>query len=90
MHKGTDMNRKYMVIEHFFPGCKDAIYERFHARGRMLPEGLNYIDSWLTKDGNKCFQLIETANYSLFQEWIENWKDLGSFEIIELGPKPEA
>jgi len=47
-----------MVIEHFFPGCKDAIYERFHTKGRMLPEGLEYVDSWPTKEGDKCFQLM--------------------------------
>ena len=79
-----------MVIEDFFPGCLEAIYERFHSKGRMLPDGLIYLDSWLCSDGNKCFQLMETENYSLFQEWIEHWKDLGSFEIIELGEKPNS
>lgn len=80
----------YMVIEHFFPGCKDAIYERFHTKGRMLPKGLEYVDSWLTKEGDKCFQLMKTNDYVLFAVWIEQWKDLSSFEIIELGPKPES
>ena len=82
--------KKYMVIEHFFPGCKDKIYERFHAKGRMLPDGLLYIDSWLTKEGDKCFQLMEANHYSLLNEWIKNWEDLVRFEIVELGEKPEA
>lgn len=82
--------KKYMVIENFFPGCLEAIYDRFHTQGRMLPEGLSYIDSWLSSEGDKCFQLMETSNFSLFEKWIENWNDLGTFEIIELGPKPEA
>ena len=78
----------YVVIEHFYPNCKDAIYERFHEKGRMLPEGLEYIDSWLTKEGDKCFQLMRTDNFSLFEKWIRNWSDLGEFEIIAIGDKP--
>jgi hypothetical protein len=64
------------------------IYERFHQKGRMLPDGLIYFDSWLEKDGDRCFQLMETNDRSLFDLWIDRWKDLGRFEIIELGEKP--
>ena len=77
-----------MVIEHFAPGAKAKIYERFHEKGRMLPEGLLFIDSWLEKDGDRCFQLMETSDCSLFDAWIDRWKDLIRFEIIELGEKP--
>jgi hypothetical protein len=79
---------QFMVIESFLPGCKEKIYERFHKNGRMLPDGLAYIDSWLEKNGNRCFQLMRTNDPSLFQVWQENWKDLVSFEIIEIGGKP--
>ncbi|HEX4653127.1 MAG TPA: DUF3303 family protein [Candidatus Udaeobacter sp.] len=82
------MNR-YMVVEHFAPGAKSKIYERFHEKGRMLPTGLVYIDSWLEKDGNRCFQLMETSDRSLFDVWIDGWKDLARFEIVELGEKPK-
>ena len=82
--------KQYMVIEHFVPGCKEKIYERFHQEGRMLPEGLSYINSWLAKDGDRCFQLMETAEPSLFDIWIDNWKDLVRFEIVELGEKPRV
>ena len=80
--------KRYMVIEHFAPGATTKIYERFHQKGRMLPEGLIYIDSWLEKDGNRCFQLMETSDRSLFEAWADCWKDLVRFEIIELGEKP--
>ena len=80
--------KRYMVIETFLPGCKAKIYERFHARGRMLPAGLNYLDSWLEKDGDRCFQLMETNDAALFQDWIEHWEDLVSIEVVELGEKP--
>ncbi len=79
---------QYMVIETFLDNCAEKVYERFHNRGRMLPEGLVYLDSWLTKDGERCFQLMETERYELFQEWTKKWNDLTHFEIIKIGDKP--
>jgi hypothetical protein len=73
-----------MVVETFAPGCKAAVYDRFREKGRMLPDGLFYIDSWLEKDGDTCYQLMETGSPDLFDRWIERWKDLVSFEVIEL------
>ena len=81
--------KQYMVIETFFPGCKDAVYARFHRKGRMLPDGLVYVDSWLAKDGDRCFQLMATSDPSLFRVWFEHWQDLGTIEVIEIGDKPE-
>jgi Protein of unknown function (DUF3303) len=82
--------KQYMVIESFLPGCKDKVYERFHQKGRMLPEGLAYVNSWLEKDGARCFQLMETDDPSLFQVWVEQWNDLVAMEVVELGEKPSA
>ena len=79
---------KYMVIEHFRPGCVDKVYSRFQEKGRMLPEGLRYVDSWLSNDGLRCFQLMETSDRSLFDQWEAKWSDLVNFEIIEIGDKP--
>ena len=81
--------KQYMVIETFLPGCKEKIYERFFAKGRMMPEGLEYVNSWLEKDGDRCFQLMQTEDPSLFQIWLANWKDLMIAEIVELGEKPK-
>jgi hypothetical protein len=80
--------KRFLVIEHFAPGAKEKVYERFRAKGRMLPDGLAYIDSWLEKNGDRCFQLMETNDPALFDSWIQNWSDLVQFEIIELGEKP--
>ena len=80
--------KKYMVIETFLPNCKPKIYARFRTQDRMLPEGLVYLNSWLEKDGDRCFQLMETDDPSLFRAWTERWKDLVSFEVIEIGEKP--
>lgn len=82
--------KQYMVIERFRPGCKEAVYERFHQKGRMMPEGLAYINSWLEKDGDRCFQLMETDDPSLFQVWLDEWKDLVAMEVVALGDKPKT
>lgn len=74
----------YMVIEKFKTGCKDKIYERLKTKGRMLPDGLIYLDSWLEFQGKRCFQLMETDNEYLFNEWVKKWNDLVDFEIIPL------
>ncbi len=80
--------KRYMVIEHFRPRAKARVYARFHEKGRMLPAGLTYVDSWLEKDGDRCFQIMETRDPGLFAEWTRHWVDLVRFEIIELGEKP--
>ena len=80
--------KKFMVIEEFLPNCKEKVYERFNTLGRMLPNGLTYVDSWLEKNGNRCFQLMETDDPKLFQIWIDNWNDLVAFEVVEIGDKP--
>ena len=78
----------YMVVEHF----KDApeIYRRFAEKGRMIPEGLNYVSSWIDADFQKCFQLMETDNSELFDEWIANWNDLADFEVFPVMTSKEA
>lgn len=73
-----------MVIERFHEGRIDEIYQRFHTNGRMLPDGLYYVASWLSKEKNTCFQLMETSNSQLFKEWFSHWQDLTDFEIYPL------
>lgn len=82
--------QRYMVIENILPGSLDAVYARFHSKGRMLPDGLYYLDSWLESSGSRCFQLMETADPSLFSLWTSHWSDLVRFEIIPLRAKPQA
>ena len=79
---------RYMVIETTLENRLDEVYERFHRKGRMLPPALLYIDSWLEKDGNRCYQLMETDDPTLFEQWTQHWEDLTQFEIVEIGPKP--
>lgn len=81
--------KRYMVIEYFAAGGQSKVYERFRQKGRMLPDGLVYIDSWLEADGDRCFQLMETNDAALFDRWMDRWKDLIRFEIVELSEKPK-
>ena len=80
--------RTFMVIEHIRDGELGSVYERLAARGRMLPEGLLYVDSWLAADGDRCFQLMKTEDPVLFEQWTAQWTDLVDFEIVEIGAKP--
>jgi hypothetical protein len=80
----------YMVIEHFREGAAPEIYRRFREKGRMAPEGLRYVSSWVDLDYRRCFQVMETDDASLFEAWTRNWDDLGDFEIVPVRPSAEA
>ena len=72
----------YMVIETFTQGAR-LVYERAAERGRMLPPGLEYVDSWIDERRlDRCFQLMETEDPGLFDEWIAHWDDLAGFEVV--------
>jgi len=73
---------RYMLVEHYTSGPQ-PVYARAAERGRMLPDGLHYIDSWVVADDalDTCFQLMETDDPSLFDVWLDNWRDLGTFEL---------
>ena len=78
-----------MVIEDFVQGA-GPVYERAAAKGRMLPPGLLYLDSWVDARLDRCFQLMETDNPGLFSQWTAEWSDLVSFEIVPLLGSAEA
>ena len=78
----------YMVIEKFRPGKKSAVYDRYHAFGRMLPEGLDYVASRVETEGDRCFQIMRTQDRDLFAAWTSNWDDLVDFEIISISESP--
>jgi hypothetical protein len=80
----------FMVIERFKNRDAAPVYKRFREQGRMAPEGLKYIDSWVETNFDRCFQLMECENRELFQEWIANWKDLADFELVEVRTSQQA
>lgn len=74
----------FMVIEHFDQARVKETYARFHERGRMMPEGLTYIDSWISADFARCFQVMQCDDVTKLQEWVLAWGDLARFEIVPL------
>jgi uncharacterized protein DUF3303 len=80
---------RYMVIETFRRGAR-PVYERARDRGRMLPEGLTYLDSWVEPGLGRCFQLMETDDPALFERWTARWDDLAEFEIVPVLSSAEA
>jgi len=80
----------FMVIERFLDHNATAVYRRFREKGRMLPDGLKYVDSWVEVNGNRCFQLMECDDVQLFQQWITHWSDLVDFEIVAVRTSKEA
>ena len=77
----------YMVVENF----KDAraIYKRFREKGRMMPDGLEYISSWINRDLKTCWQVMETQDEELFHQWTDAWSDLMDFQIIPVRSSAE-
>lgn len=80
----------YMVIETFNAGAAPEIYKRARERGRQLPVGLDYVDSWVDLDYRRCFQLMRTETPALFEEWTKVWSDVARFEIIPVQTSAEA
>jgi len=78
-----------MIVEEFVQGAR-PVYERARDQGRMLPVGLEYVDSWVDERLERCFQLMETDDLSLIDAWIAEWSDLVRFEIVPLVSSEEA
>ena len=66
----------YMVVEHFKNQDPVPVYQRFRDRGRLAPEGLRYVSSWIDEKLERCFQLMETSDPQLLYKWIANWSDI--------------
>jgi hypothetical protein len=78
----------YMVVEHFKDSV--AVYRRFRDRGRMAPEGLSYVSSWVDEKLERCYQLMETHDQRLLEQWMASWNDLVDFEVHPVITTKEA
>jgi hypothetical protein len=80
----------FMVVERFRNG-PDPVYERFAARGRMLPAGVTYVDSWIdARDRSRCYQLMEADAAEDLEPWMRAWEDLVEFEVVPVISSAEA
>jgi N-acetylglutamate synthase-like GNAT family acetyltransferase len=80
----------YLVIEHFKSGDPAPVYRRFRERGRLAPDGLRYVDSWVETSLARCYQLMETDDRALLDQWIAEWADLVDFEVHPVITSAEA
>ena len=83
-------NTLYMVVEHFKNKDAVAVYRRFRDQGRMAPEGLSYISSWVDDKLERCYQLMETPDRGLLEDWMANWSDLVEFEVYPVITSKQA
>ena len=80
----------YLVIESFRNGDAVPVYARFRERGRLAPEGLAYVNSWVTPDLRSCYQVMECADRALLEQWMASWADLVDFEVVPVITSAEA
>ncbi len=80
----------YIIIEHYRNGDAVPVYRRFRDRGRLAPQGLSYISSWVDTKLERCYQLMETDNPQLLDEWMAEWCDLVDFEVHPVLTSAEA
>ena len=80
----------FMIIEHFRKGRAPEIYRRFRDRGRMAPDGVRYVASWVDLEFERCFQIMEADTEGQIREWTANWDDLVEFEIIPVRTSADA
>jgi hypothetical protein len=80
----------YMVIETFNDGNAGPVYQRFRERGRLAPEGLTYVSSWVDTNLQRCYQVMDTNDRALLDQWIANWSDIVSFEVIPVLTSAQA
>ena len=80
----------FMVMERFRDGDAVTVYRRYREQGRMMPEGLRYVESWVETSFDRCFQLMECDEPSLLQQWMAHWQDLVEFEVVPVITSGEA
>ncbi len=81
---------RYMIIEHFRDGDAVPVYRRLRDSGRQVPEGLTYLDSWVTLDLGRCYQIMECDEQGVLEEWMSRWADLVRFDVVPVIPSSEA
>ncbi|MBV8809631.1 MAG: DUF3303 family protein [Acidobacteriaceae bacterium] len=84
------LEKLYMVVEHFKNGDAVPVYRRFRDSGRMLPDGVRYLSSWVDRKFERCYQLLESRDCALLDEWIAHWDDLIDFEVHPVLTSKEA
>lgn len=84
------MAQIYMIVERFKNGDAVPVYRRFRDRGRMAPDGLSYVSSWVDENFATCYQLMEASDPVLLEQWMAQWRDIVEFEVHPVMSSKEA
>lgn len=80
----------FMVIERYRDQDAATIYGRFKDKGRLAPEGLKVVHSWVEANFDRCFLLIECDDPRDMQRWVMGWRDLVTFEFCPVVPSKDT
>ena len=80
----------FMIIERFKNRDPVPVYRKFRDKGRMAPEGLTYVSSWVTDDMDRCYQVMECDDRRILEEWMTRWSDVTDFEVIPVVTSAQA
>jgi hypothetical protein len=80
----------YMVVEQFKNKNPLPVYKRYRAKGRMMPEGVEYVASWVEEDMGRCYQVMRAESRKLLDQWLSNWRDIVDFEVYGVITSQEA
>ena len=81
---------QYLIIEKFKKNKIKQVYKRFEEKGRLMPVGLHFVNSWITEDVTVCYQVMETDDRNKLNQWISAWSDLVDFEVIPVITSQQA
>lgn len=79
----------YMIVEDF-RGDPVPVYRRFRDQGRLAPDGLHYVDSWVTSDLQRCYQIMECDDREVLEQWMDQWRDIIDFEVVSVMTSTDA
>lgn len=80
----------YLIVEHFRDGDAVPVYRRFRDSGRLMPDGIAYVGSWVTADLRRCYQVMECEHRELLDQWMAAWRDLIEFEVVAVVTSADA
>jgi uncharacterized protein DUF3303 len=80
----------FMIIERFKNGDAVPVYRRFRDHGRLAPDGVGYVSSWVDTGMERCYQVMEAADAGLIDQWVAHWSDIVDFEIVPVITSKEA
>jgi hypothetical protein len=56
----------------------------------MTPHGLSYVNSWVSSDSRRCYQLMETDDPGLLKQWTDRWDDIVDFNVVTVVTSTQA